>query len=67
MLNQREKKGILVLVDSDETKEIEFELNYLFSLSLAQRFQLMMDKSKELKSNLENNGHRETPKIIKRT
>jgi hypothetical protein len=67
MLNQREKKGILVLDDSDEKKEIEFELNYLSSLSLSLRFQLMLEKSKELKSNLKNNGHRETPQIIKRT
>ncbi len=67
MLNQREKKGILVLDDSDEKKEIEFELNYLSSLSLSQRFQLMLAKSQELKSNLKNNEHRETPQIIKRT
>lgn len=66
MLNHREKMGILVLDKSDKKKEVEFELNYLFSLSLSQRFQLMLAKSKELKFNLKNNGHRETPQIIKR-
>ena len=61
-----EEKGILVLEDSDEKKEIEFELNYLSSLSAGQRFLLMQTKTQELKSNLVKNGHRKTPQIIKR-
>jgi len=65
-MNSREKKGILILKNPDEKREIEFELNYLLSLSLDQRFLLMETKSKELKSNLIKNGHRETNQIIKR-
>ena len=65
-INSREKKGILILKNPDEKREIEFELNYLLSLSLDQRFLLMKTKSKELKSNLIKNGHRETYQIIKR-
>ena len=61
-----ENKGILVLKESDEKKEIEFELNYLSSLSVFQRFLLMETKSQELKSNLVKNGHRKTPQIIKK-
>ena len=61
-----EDKGILVLKDSDEKKEIEFELNYLLSLKTGQRFLLMQTKSQELKSILVKNGHRKTPQIIKR-
>jgi len=61
-----EDKGILVLKDSDEKKEIEFELNYLLSLRVGQRFLLMQTKSQELKSDLVKNGHRKTPQIIKR-
>jgi len=61
-----EQKGILVLRESDEKKEIEFELRYLSSLSLEQRFSLMQKKTLELKSNLEKNGHRRTSQIIKR-
>jgi hypothetical protein len=61
-----EEKGILSLKDRDEKKEIEFELNYLSSLSVSQRFLLMQTKSQELKSNLVKNGHRKTPQIIKR-
>ena len=61
-----EKKGILVLKDSDEKREIEFELKFLASLSINQRFLLMQTKSQELKSNLVKNGHRKTSQIIKR-
>lgn len=61
-----EEKGILILKDRDEKKEIEFELNYLSSLSVSQRFLLMQTKSQELKFNLVKNGHRKTPQIIKR-
>ena len=63
---QLEKKGILLLKDSNEKKEIELELNYLSSLSLSQRFMLMHNITQELKSNLEKNGHRKTSEIIKR-
>jgi len=49
---------ILKLDDHDEKKEIEFELSYLLSLTLQERFQLMFKKSKELIDLLEKNGHR---------
>jgi hypothetical protein len=61
-----EHKGILILRNSDEKKEIEFELNYLFSLSLSQRFLLMQNKTQELRTNLIKNGHRTSSQIIKR-
>ena len=61
-----EERGILILKDRDEKKEIEFELNYLSSLSVSQRFLLMQTKNQELKSNLEKNGYRKTSQIIKR-
>jgi hypothetical protein len=61
-----EKKGILVLSKDDEKREIEFELDYLTSLSLQDRFVLMWEKSSELKTNLEKNGYRTAPAIIKR-
>jgi len=61
-----EQKGILVLEGYDEKREIEFELNYLLAMSTFQRFHLMQTKSQELRSNLEKNGYRRTPQIIKR-
>ena len=61
-----EQKGILILKGANERKEIEFELKYLSSLNLQQRFMLMNNKTQELKTNLKKNGHRTTPQIIKR-
>jgi hypothetical protein len=61
-----EKKGLLVLGQGEEKRGSEFELNYLTSLSLQDRFALMLNKSHELKTNLEKNGHRTAPAIIKR-
>ena len=61
-----EKKGLLVLGKEEEKGELEFELNYLTSLSLQDRFALMLNKSRELKTNLEKNGHRTALAIIKR-
>lgn len=63
---QLEQRGILLLKDSNEEKEIEFELKYLSGMSLDQRFSLMLEKTQELKNNLKKNGHRKTPQIIKR-
>ena len=60
------KNTILKLADSDEEKEIQFELDYLFSLTVQERFQLMMNRNRELLNILEKNGHRRSPEIIKR-
>jgi len=59
--------AILKLDKHDEYKEIEFELDYLASLTTSQRFQLMFTKTKEMLSLLrERNEHRKTTEIIKR-
>jgi len=61
------KITILKLTDPDEEKEILFELDYIFSLSIYERFQLMLNRNRELLDILEKNGHRRSPEIIKRT
>jgi len=61
------KNTILKLTDSDEEKEIQFELDFLFSLSLHERFQLMLNRNRELLDILDKNGHRRSSEIIKRT
>ena len=61
------KNTILKLSDSDEEKEIQFELDFLFSLSLHERFQLMLNRNRELLDILDKNGHRRSSEIIKRT
>jgi len=60
------KNTILKLTDSDEEKEIQFELDFLFSLTVQERFQLMMNRNRELLNLLEKNDHRRSPEIIKR-
>lgn len=58
---------ILKLNDHDEEQEIEFELSWLLSLTLHERFQLMFKKTKEPIELLERNRHRRPDQMIKRT
>jgi len=59
--------AILKLDRHDEGKEIEFELDYLTSLTTSQRFELMSTKTKEMLNLLrEKNEHRKITEIIKR-
>ncbi len=60
------RKGILLMQSHDEDVEIEFELEYLLSLSIRERFMLMEQKSREMKNLLYSNGHRKAAEIIKR-
>ena len=62
-----EMAGILKLKRPNERKEIEFELRFLKSLSVRQRFELMLQKTREMVNLLERNGHRRPFKVIKRT
>ena len=58
--------GLLLLKKDDEKKEIEFELRYLLSLTIQERFQLMQNKSREMIALLEQNGHRKATEANKR-
>ena len=58
---------VLKLNKHNERKEIEFELKYLKSLSVKERFELMFKKTKEMVDLLEKSGHRRPSEIIKRT
>jgi hypothetical protein len=58
--------AVLKLKKHDEDKEIDFELNYLMSLTTRQRFELMFEKSRQMARLLRKNGRRKTPKVIKR-
>jgi len=57
---------ILKVEEDDEEKEIDFELDYQLSLSADQRFEMMFQKSKDLATMLDKNGHGKSPEIIKR-
>ncbi len=58
--------AILKLDKHDEDKEIEFELDYLASLTTKQRFELMFRKTEEMLRLLKKDGRRTTTEIIKR-
>jgi hypothetical protein len=58
--------AILKLDKHNEKKEIEFELDYLTSLTTRQRFELMLRKTQEMLSLLKRNERRKTTEIIKR-
>lgn len=59
--------AILKLDRHDEDKEIEFELDYLMSLTTSQRFQMMFTKTQEILSLLKKpNANRAVTTIIKR-
>jgi len=59
--------AILKVDKYNEAKEIEFELDYLTSLTTSQRFQMMFRKTKEMLSlRKKRNAHRTVTEIIKR-
>lgn len=57
---------ILKLNRHNSQKEMEFELEFLKSLSIKQRFDLMFKKTREIIVLLERYGHRRPFEIIKR-
>jgi hypothetical protein len=59
-------RGVLLLKKDDEKKEIEFELEYLLSLTVRERFQLMQKKSREMLALLSQNGRRKAAEVVKR-
>ncbi len=61
------KRSILKLSQCDEERELEFELNYLASLTFEERLQMMRQKSREMLRQMVNYGHRRPFEIIKRT
>lgn len=59
--------AILKLTRHDKNKEIDFELKFLTSLTIKERFNMMFKKTEEIISILKKNGHRKATKIIKRS
>jgi len=63
--------AILKLDKHNEDREIEFELDYLASLTTGERFEMMFRKTREMLNLLSSatgkrNEHRTTTEIIKR-
>lgn len=59
--------AVLKLEKTNESQEIEFELDYLTSLTTRQRFQMMLQKSREMALLLKRNGSRKSTQVVKRT
>ena len=59
--------SILKLSQADEEKELEFELNYLASLTFEERLKMMKQKSREMLRQMVEHGHRRPFEILKRT
>ncbi|MHC4356879.1 MAG: hypothetical protein ACYS0H_29620 [Planctomycetota bacterium] len=59
--------AILKLDRHDEDKEIEFELDYLLSLTISERFQMMFTKTQEMLSlRKKTKLHQARTEVIKR-
>ena len=58
---------VLKLKKANDRQEIEFELDYLASLTTRQRFQMMLQKSREMALLLKRNGRRRSTQVVKRT
>lgn len=63
----RRPTRILKLSRHDEEREIEFELEMLSRLTVAQRFRLMRKKTEEILRLLRQSGHRRPAQILKRS
>lgn len=60
------KTWILQLDHDDPEKELDFEVRWQLSLSKADRFRMMFDKSRMIRNMLETHGHSTPPQIIQR-
>ena len=59
--------AVLKLSKSDESQEIDFELDYLASLTVRDRFQMMLQKNQEMMSLRKPHGSQDTTEVIKRS
>jgi hypothetical protein len=59
--------SILKLSEDNESKELEFELEYLRSLSFDERMTMMREKSREMLKQLVERGYRKPFEIVKRS
>ncbi len=63
---QKHKTHILKVKNHAPKKELQFEIDYQQSLTLKQRFEMMLKKSNQQKEMLLKNGHRKPFEVIKR-
>ncbi len=66
-MHRKRKTFVLKLIRQNGKEEREFELKFLRSLTVAQRFEMMFEMSDIVKRMLIKHGHRKPFEIIKRT
>jgi len=68
-LQLRSVTFILKIAEGEDSadRELEFELRYQRSLTTQQRFEMMFQRSQEMKERLLRHGHREPAEVVKRT
>lgn len=54
-------------LQANEEAELEFELDYLASLTVPERFELMLRRSREIQEMLLRYGHRKPVEIVERS
>ena len=52
--------------EQDEDRELEFELDYLATLTIQQRFEMVFRRARQIQEMLERYGHRRPFEIVKR-
>ena len=63
----KKNRSVLKLSQGDEAKELEFELDYLASLTFEERLKMMRQKSREMLRQMVEHGHRRPFEVIKRS
>ena len=61
------KAKVIKLAQHDEALELEVELDFLADLTVQQRFELVLERSKLLLDMLRENGYPLTPGVTKRS
>ncbi|MFO7462117.1 MAG: hypothetical protein R6X07_15985 [Desulfatiglandales bacterium] len=62
----KKKQSILALSEHEESKELEFELEYQRSLTFEERLDMMIEKSQEMLKQMVELGYRKPFEIVKR-
>ena len=60
------RKKILLLKEDNEEKELEFELEFQRSLSVEERYRMLIERMKLINQILIQYGHRKPFEIVKR-
>ncbi|MBX2990777.1 MAG: hypothetical protein KF749_06355 [Bacteroidetes bacterium] len=67
-MRKRNRKTFILAVEGDDPeKELEFELDFQETLTTSERFQMMLDGTKNLQKMWARHGHRKHTSILKRT